>query len=1097
MPRTNFVSLHTHSTYSYGDGYGQPGDYVDRALELQHPAICLTEHGNVSSHVKLEKAIKAAQAEGHEIKGMYGCELYTRDTPNKHKYHLCAIAMDDPGYKSLLRVVSKSWSNFYYFPTTTSRMLTDHGDGLIILSGCLGSSIACRSIGGKDIDAADAGGIEAATKIAYWFRERFGDRYYLEVQAFPELPNAIKLNQMLEQVSSKTGIPLVVTLDAHYPRENNQPMHSLVHAIARGGSAGKKTVDQQEGDWDYHVPMTLFSRQDVGRRLYACGLEKASVSRALDSTIEIAARCDVTLPQMSRVRFPLEGTGFTNVVDLVWQWLREGWRDRGFTRLSKSDQDFAHKRLMLEMPQIIDKDFVDYFAMLSDVIRWAKARGILVGPARGSAAASLVCYLLHITEVNPLEFRQMYFERFIDPNRTDLPDIDLDFDDERRDEIRRYLVNKYGHGHVGNIGTYTRYRGKNSIDDVARVTGVSTAETTRLKEFIIERSSGDSRYDKTLEDTIEQFPLAKEIWDRNPTLAHAFDLEGMLKSMGVHSAGLVVSNAPLTDAVALYTRELPSRIAGGKPRKLSVLSVDKKDAEYLGMMKIDMLGLTTLGMLRHAMEIVGMTNTDLYNMGYDDQRVIAAFTRGDVKGIFQFEGRTTRMVTAQLKPDNFQELVDINALSRPGPFHSGTTLNYINEKWGIWDKNAEANRWTQNEIVKSICGYTKDQMIYQEQMLAICREMASLPWVKLGEIRKIISLKYGEAAFNAHRAGFIEGAVANGHDAGEADNIFRHMITAGQYAFNLAHSVSYSLLGYWSMWFKVYHPAAFYAASLRKSPRDKWAMLMRDALDVKENRGISIEPCDLDLSGMTWGVGGNGTSIIPGFSQIPGIGLKMAALIVAGRIVNWNHGEDFTLKDVEALPGIGPKKLAMIEEWCGLAGRNGQAGEPGGDPFGIHQLRTKLDEVRGLLRNGQLMDGSGTMLPSASHKAEDLPFDIGVQFDGHGGNFGTADSMPVVWVGRIHGRNLRDLFEEYRSREGKDLDPSSIKEPDKKHSMVLYAYDDTDEINVRINRWKFPGLKDTLMKARLDHDLIVVDGYKNRSFGRKIETNRLWVIDPE
>jgi DNA polymerase III subunit alpha len=1097
MSRTDFVSLHTHTTYSYGDGYGQPADYVARALELQHNAVCLTEHGNVSSHVKLEKAIVAAQAEGFDIKGMYGCELYTRDTPSKHKYHLCAIAMDDGGYRSLLRTVSKSWDNFYYFPTTTSKMLLDHGDGLIILSGCLGSAIACRSIGGKDVLSEDAGGYTEALRIANWNRERFGDRYYLEVQAFPELPNAIKLNLLLEKVSMKTGIPLVVTLDAHYPRETNQQMHSLVHAIARGGAAQKKTVDQIEGEWNYNVPMTLFSRQDVGRRLFATGMSRASVTAALDATVEIANRCNVTLPKTERVRFPIVGSGFDNAFELLWDWLRNGWRYRGFGRLSKRDQNFAFERLKMEMEQIHAKDFDDYFLMLGDVISWAKDKGILVGPARGSAAASLVCYLLRITEVNPLEFRQMYFERFIDPNRTDLPDIDLDFDDERRDEIRRYLVGKFGIGHVGNIGTYTRYRGKNSIDDVARVTRVPTYETKRLKEFIIERSSGDSRYDKTLVDTIEQFPLAKEIWDRNPSLQFAFELEGMLKSMGVHSAGLVVSNAPLTDTVALYNRVMPSRVPGGNPRKMSVLSVDKKDAEYLGMMKIDMLGLTTLGMLKHCMEFTNMSNTDLYALPYNDEKVIDAFRRGDVKGIFQFEGRTTRMVTSQLRPDNFQELVDINALSRPGPFHSGLTLNYINQKWGLWDKDSDANKWTQNEIVKSICGYTKDQMIYQEQLLAICREMAGLPWVVLGEIRKIISLKYGEAAFNAHKQRFIDGAVAHGHDAQEADSIFRHMITAGQYSFNLAHSVSYSLLAYWSMWYKVYHPSAFYAASLRKAPREKWTMLMRDALDAKENRGISIEPCDLDLSGITWGIGAGGSNIIPGFSQIPGIGLSLSALIVAGRMVNWNHGDDFTLKHVSALPGIGPKKLALIEEWCGLGSRNGVTGEPGGDPFGVNGLKIKLDEVRGMLRNGQLMDQNGRMLPTATHKAEDLPFDIGVSFDGKGGAFGTTESMPVVWVGRVHGRNLRDLFEEYRSREGKDLDPDSIREPDKKHSMVLYAYDDTDEINVRISRWKFPNFKDMLMKARLDHDLIVVDGFKNRSFGRKIEVNNMWVIDPE
>jgi DNA polymerase-3 subunit alpha len=566
---------------------------------------------------------------------------------------------------------------------------------------------------------------------------------------------------------------------------------------------------------------------------------------------------------------------------------------------------------------------------------------------------------------------------------------------------------------------------------------------------------------------------------------------------------LVVSNAPLTDSVALYTRELPSRIAGGPPRKLSVLSVDKKDAEYLGMMKLDMLGLTTLGMIKSCLEMTGMSLEELYRLPMTDDAVIDAFKRGDVKGVFQYEGRTTRMVTAQLLPDNFQELVDINALSRPGPFHSGTTLNYINQKWGKWDADAPVNRWTQNPIVKSICGYTKNQMIYQEQMLAICREMGQLPWVETGAIRKIISLKYGEAAFMSYRDRFVNGATAQGIDEAEADNVFRHMITAGQYAFNLAHSVSYSMLGYWAMWFKVHHPGAFYAASLRKSAPAKWPVLMRDAIDPKysTHRGngsaLRLGRVDLSLSGITWSATRSGDTnqivILPGFSQIPGIGMKMAALIVADREIAWEDGSDWDAASIAALPGIGPKKLEAILDWSDVSTST--------DPFGVHDLKIKLDEVRMMLRAGQLIAGDGHMLPSSTHKAEDLPFDLGVQFYDNTGRptFGNKneEQMPVVWVGRVAGRNLRDLFEEHRSREGTDLDPSTIKEPNKKHSMVLFAYDDTDEINVRINRWKFPGLKDRLMRVRLDHDLVVIDGYKNRSFGRKIEVNRLWVIDPE
>jgi Zierdtviridae DNA polymerase len=1107
--RTDFVSLHTHSTYSYGDGHGQPEDFVIRAGELGQTAVALTEHGNVSSHVKLEIACQASASADWpgKVKGIYGCELYTRDTPNKHKYHLVALATNQQGYRDLLGLVSASWSNFYYFPTTTSGILSKFGDNLIILSGCLGSALACKSIGGKDIEQASAGGLPTALRIAAMMREKFGDRYYLEVQAFPELNNAKKYNQLLVEVHKRLGIPLVATLDAHYPKPEDGDIHSLVHAIARGGAAGKKTVDQQEEGWNYNVPMTLFSRQEVGQRLNAAGVDdRLLVSQALDSTVEIGERCNVTLPKTERIRYPLP-TGIQSPEDLAWEWLREGWAFRQMSRhlAPGTLPDDYTARLKHEMATITGLGFTDYFLMLSDVVRWAKEHGIVVGPARGSAAASLVCYLLRITEVDPLVYPHMYFERFCDPNRTDLPDIDLDFDDERRDEIRQYLVAKYGVDHVGNIGTFTKYRGKNAIDDVARVTRVPLIETARLKEFIIERSSGDSRFSKTLEDTIDQFPMAKAIMERNPSLSQAFELEGMLKSMGVHAAGLVVSNDPLTNTCALYTRELKSRIVGGKPRRLAVLSVDKRDAEHIGIMKIDILGLTTLGMLRLCLEMTGMSLNELYALPTDDEKTIDAFRRGDVKGIFQFEGRTTRSVVDQLKPDNFQELIDINALSRPGPYHSGTTLDYINQKWGKWDRDAPRNAWTFDPLVERLCSYTKFQIIYQEQLLAICREMGQFDWVLAAEIRKIVSLKYGEAAFNAKRQKFLEGATSQGVDHDIADTIFKRMVTAGQYAFVLAHSVSYTLIGYWAMWFKQHHPKEFYAAQLRKTPPDRWANLMRDMNDHKfvAKRGhgeqIGVAPIDIEKSHITWGVDPENGLLLPGFSQIPGIGVKLAAAIVVEReilksiVINPNiHGRpaDFDFQDLATVSGVGPVKIAAIKDWATRE-----------DPFGVATLANKLNETRAMLRAGTMVDASGRMLPTATHKSEDLPFDLGVNFyDDNGQPNWEADRasrMDVVWIGRVKGRNLRDMFEEHRSREGVDLDPNSVKEPDKKHSMVLFAYDDSDEINLRVSRWNFPRLKDLLMRINLDHDLILVEGYKNRSFGRKIEVTNMWRIDPD
>jgi len=1089
MARMDYVSLHNHSTYSYGDGHGQPADFVKQAEALGHSAIALTEHGNVSSHVKLELACLATES----VRAIYGCELYTNDERSNRKFHLTALAMDVVGYRGLLRTVSDSWNNFYHFPTTTTDMLTANGSRMITLSGCTGGLLACNAIGGKDVEAQ---GLDGALRIASQYRELFGDRYYLELQAFPELDDVCELNALLLQVSHKLGIPTVATLDAHYPRPEQIKMHTLIHAIARGGAAGKKTVDQQENSWNYEVPLTLFSRQDVGQRLFSAGVgSRLEVSRALDNTIEVASRCDVTLPKNERVRYTLPA-GVSTGVELMWQWLRDGWKYRemdsnlapGTTR-----EDYA-QRLKHEVQLMDEKDFVDYFLILSDAVRWAKESGILVGPSRGSSGASLVCYLLRITEIDPLRHPHMYFERFIDPNRLDLPDVDLDFDDTLRDRVRKYLSRKYGRECVGNIGTFTRYRGKNSVDDIARVTGIPVADTARFKEFIVERAHADSRFSNTLEDTVAQFPQAKEIWDKYPELENALELEGMLKGFGVHAAGLVVANEPLTSTCAIYTRELASRIPGRPPRKLSVLSADKKDAEHLGILKIDFLGLTTLGMLSSCLKMTGMTIDELYRLSLDDERVIDGFRRGDVRGVFQFEGRTTRMVTAQLLPDNFQELVDTNALSRPGPFHSGATLDYINTKHGKWNREDPKNAWTFNEVISRICGYTKYQMLYQEQMLAICREIGDFSWIHISEIRKIISLKHGEAAFNAKRDMFVDGAISNGLDHDTALTIFRKMITSGQYAFVLAHSVAYATIAYWCMYMKLYHPAEFYTATLQKATKESAPPLMRDMMDAKHlklrgNHGdpnvdpVRVGNLNIMDSQLTWTKAPSENVVLPGFTQVPGIGVRLALEVMADREIAKDKGESWGWPNLLAVNGIGPKKAKAIGDWVSNP-----------DPFGVETFHEQLQDVRDLLRRNKLHDGH-QYLPAPTHRAEDLPYDMGVTFDGS--QWDQSAKMPVIWIGRVHDRNLRDMFEEYRSREGKDMDPNSIREPGLKHSMVLYAYDDSDEINVRINRWKYAGLKDLLMRVRLDHDLILVQGYKNRSFGRKIEVDNLWLIDPD
>ena len=461
-------------------------------------------------------------------------------------------------------------------------------------------------------------------------------------------------------------------------------------------------------------------------------------------------------------------------IALIRQWLNFGWEFR--VKRTKNRNIIRNPQVYIdrvehELKLIISKHFVDYFLVTSDLVRWAKDQKIPVGPARGSAAASLVCYLLRITEVDPILFPNMLFERFIDPTREELPDIDLDFSDERRHEVFAYAADRYGADNVGHIANFTRYRGKNSINDVARVYQIPKWECDIVNGLIIERSGGDSRVSDSLQDTFDTFPKAKEVLDRNPDLSKAVLLEGNYRGMGVHAAGLVISNRPITDFCAVYSRESAGRTA-------EVIAYDKKDAAYLGFLKQDMLGLSTMGMIGHALDMIGMDLEDLYRVPITDEETLAAFRRNDVIGIFQFEGRATRLVCRDVVPDNFNHLADINALSRPGPLFSGMAAQYIDIKHG------RSKPESYHPIVDEYTKNTYGQIVYQEQVLRIIKELGGFPMTKVHAIRQIISQKLGEAQFESMYGEFERNACANhGCTPEQARKIWRFMATSATYSF--------------------------------------------------------------------------------------------------------------------------------------------------------------------------------------------------------------------------------------------------------------------------------------------------------------------------
>ncbi len=742
-------------------------------------------------------------------------------------------------------------------------------------------------------------------------------------------------------------------------------------------------------------------------------------------------------------------------LDLLWAWLREGWKYRakqGWDPKRNGVENYK-KQLDMEMALIISKDFVSYFLMVSDIVRWAKDNGISVGPGRGSSAASLVCWLLRITEPDPLDFPLTDFSRFIDPTREDLPDIDVDFQDDRRHEVRAYAEGKYGKAHVGNIGTFTKYKGKNALTDVQRVwkASVPKHEIERLKGMIVERSGGDSRADAALMDTSEMFDGAAEIYSKyTKEIGIAVQLEGNYRSMSTHSAGLVISTEPVTDICAQYTREV-------KGRSIAAVSVDKYDAEYLGLMKMDLLGLTTMGMLSIALDFAGMKLEDLYKLPLNDRATLDAFYRNDVIGVFQFEGRATRLVGRDLKPEDFLELIDVNALSRPGPLFSGTTADYIKVKHG------EAEPRKVHPVIDAISAPTKGEIIYQEQILHALAQFGDMPVNRVHHIRRIISKKLGEAAFNSSFDEFAKGAERlHGASRELSELVWSRVVTSASYAFVYSHSLAYTMIGYWCMWMKVHRPTAFYAAQLQKIAEEKWPKLIRDA----ELHGIKVQGVDLEHSGRTWTPVPGEMRIVAGFLQLKGVGPALCDKIIEER----ERGAFAGVDDMIRVKGIGPKMLDKIRPSI-----------EGDDPFGLMRVQLSLDAVRVAIAEAEIP----LPVPNAdSDKILDVPA-----------------NRTLFYVGMVKLKEYKDALEDERARTGDDMDVirARMKSPELATSCVLHSYDDGGEdVYVRITRFDFPKYRKALEELRENQDVIWVEARKSQGgFGASIYVKRLVVIDPE
>lgn len=566
---------------------------------------------------------------------------------------------------------------------------------------------------------------------------------------------------------------------------------------------------------------------------------------AIQNTYKIAEQCNATLPTAQMIGFKSSKT------------LRELCLQGAKERKVDLNTPVYKKRLKRELDLIKEKDFEDYFFVIADMIQYAKQH-MLVGPARGSSAGSLVCYLLAITDIDPIE-HDLLFERFIDITREDLPDIDIDFQDDRREMVFEYLKNKYGEEKVARLGTVSRYKAKITISEVAKELGVPAWEVNDLKGAIIERSSGDARSALCILDTFNDLDVGKKVLEKYPQMAIAADMENHARHNGVHAAAILVTEDPVHKYCSVSAQTTAAQI-------------DKKDAESLNLLKIDALGLRTLSVIQDILDQVGWTRDQLLNYPLDDKKAFAILNDEKYTGIFQFEGYALQSVTHQMKVHKFEDIAAITALGRPGPLVSGGTTEYIKRHTG------ETPTEYLHPLTEKITKVTHGVVVYQEQVMTIGREVGKLSWEDVSSLRKAMSKSLGQEFFDQYWVKFRAGAEENGISEQDAENIWKHINTMGSWAFNRSHAISYGLVSYWCCVLKSKFPLEFAAACLRNVKDDEQAVrLLREV--VRE--GLEYLPYDQQKSEINWSV--QDGKLIGGLLGIKGIGPKMAEDIINRR----------------------------------------------------------------------------------------------------------------------------------------------------------------------------------------------------------------------
>lgn len=848
-----FVHLHCHSEYSLLDGANRIDDLIARAQEFEQPAVAITDHGNL--HGAWEFQQKAAKA---GIKPIVGMEAYVAATDRHQRgrsttgerqyYHLVLLARDIEGYRNLVKLSSLAYTEgFYAKPRVDRELLAKHNAGIIVSSACMAGEVATHLLGGRFDDA---------KATAEWYADVFKDRYYLEVQAHDAGEQA-RLNAEVFRLASATGLPVVATNDSHFLRAADHDAHDVLLCI------GLKKDRLDNDRLKYDNGLYFKSGPEVLARFPA----RPDV---LENTLKVAEQVSVTFGKKYHLpAFPLP-TGVESENDLLVRLATVGAQERYGDPLPVN----VKERLDYELGVILNTGYAGYFLIVADFISAARDRGIPVGPGRGSAAGSLVAYALKITDVCPLKF-DLLFERFLNPERVSMPDIDVDFCEERRGEVLEYVRDKYGRDCVGQIITFGTLKSRAAIKDVGRVLGFTPAETDAIAKLI----PNQPNFSLTVKEAIDKVPDVRKLYQSDDRHQQLFDfaisLEGLARHAGVHAAGVVIAPGPLDDYVPVCTQETKGT-ASGDDTRVVVTQYDMNALEGVGMLKMDFLGLTTLTILHHALEAIaarGRAVPDLTTLPLDDEQTYRSLRSGRTAGVFQFESALATDMVRSMRADRFDDLVASNALIRPGPLDAGMHRVYCRRKRG-----EEPVTYALPEL-EDILAPTYGVITYQEQVMRIAQRVAGISLAEADVLRKAVGKKDADL-IRTEIGKFVEKAVARGYEKHIVAELAAQIETFGRYGFNKSHSVAYSILSYHTAYLKVHYPAEFMAALLSAciGDTDSVVKYINEARDL----GLEILPPDVNESGYRFTVVGD-TRIRFGLGAIRNVGSSAIDSILAAR----------------------------------------------------------------------------------------------------------------------------------------------------------------------------------------------------------------------